>query len=208
MALSGQAVPIAAGGEFLVSPNLGLMIWTLLAFAGTYLILRKYAFPKIAEGLDKRRRAIEESIDHAEHTREEADKILAEYRDRLKEARGQADDIVGRAHRSADHVEEEAKQDAKKQHDEMMESTRREIERETQRSLEQIRKEVANLTITATEKVTRKSLDSDDQQRLVREALEEVDFSTLAPAGTTIDDSRDGGGDGSSGGGERGGNGN
>ncbi len=187
---------VAAGGEFLVSPNIGLMIWTLLAFVATLLILRKYAFPKIAEGLDKRRKAIEESIDHAEHTREEADKMLAEYRERLKEAREQADDIVGRAHRSADHIEEESKQDAKKQHDEMMESTRREIERETQRSLEQIRKEVANLTITATEKVTRKSLDDEDHQRLVREALEEVDFSTLAPAGTSIDDSRDGSGNG------------
>jgi F-type H+-transporting ATPase subunit b len=191
--MSAPAPVIAAGGEFLVSPNLGLMIWTLLAFVITLLILRRYAFPKIAEALDKRRRAIEESIDHAERTRQEADKILAEYRERLQEARSQADDIVQRAHRAADNVQEEAKQDAKQQHEEMMESTRREIERETQRSLEQIRREVANLTVTATEKVTRKSLDDDDHQRLVREALEEVDFSQLAPAGTSIDDSRDGG---------------
>jgi F-type H+-transporting ATPase subunit b len=191
--MSAPAPVIAAGGEFLVSPNLGLMIWTLLAFVITLLILRRYAFPKIAEALDKRRRAIEESIDHAERTRQEADKILAEYRERLQEARSQADDIVQRAHRAADNVQEEAKQDAKQQHEEMMESTRREIERETQRSLEQIRREVANLTVTATEKVTRKSLDDDDHQRLVREALEEVDFSQLAPAGTSIDDSRHGG---------------
>lgn len=189
----------AAGGEFLVSPNIGLMIWTLLAFVATLLILRKYAFPKIAEGLDKRRKAIEESIDHAEQTREEADKILAEYRERLQEARSQAEDIVQRAHRAADHVEEEAKQDAKKQHDEMLESTRREIERETQRSLEQIRREVANLTIAATEKVTRKSLDDEEHQRLVREALDEVDFTALAPAGTSVDASNLGESDGSRG---------
>ena len=189
---------IAAGGEFLVSPNIGLMIWTLLAFAATLLILRKYAFPKIAEGLDKRRKAIEESIDRAEHTRREADKILAEYRERLQEARSQAEDIVQRAHRAGENVEQEAKQDAKRQHEEMMESTRREIERETQRALEEIRREVANLTIAATEKVTRKSLDDEDHQRLVREALEEVDFSSLAPAGTSIDTSEvDGAGDGS-----------
>jgi F-type H+-transporting ATPase subunit b len=200
--ISASAPVIAAGGEFLVSPNLGLMIWTLLAFIITLLILRRYAFPKIAEALDKRRRAIEESIDHAERTRQEADKILAEYRERLQEARSQADEIVQRAHRAADNVQEEAKQDAKQQHEEMMESTRREIERETQRSLEQIRREVANLTVTATEKVTRKSLDDDDHQRLVRDALEEVDFSQLAPAGTSIDDSR-GGGERDGGGGER-----
>ena len=191
---------LAAGGEFLVSPNIGLMLWTLLAFVATLLILRKYAFPKIAEGLDKRRKAIEESIDHAEHTRQEADKILAEYRERLQEARSQAEDIVQRAHRAAHNVEEESKQDARRQHEEMMESTRREIERETQRALEEIRREVANLTITATEKVTRKSLDDDDHQRLVHEALDEIDFSALAPAGTSIDTSDvDGAGDGSRG---------
>jgi F-type H+-transporting ATPase subunit b len=195
---------LAAGGEFLVSPNIGLMIWTLLAFIATLLILRRYAFPRIAKELDKRRRAIEESIDHAERTREEADKILAEYRERLREARSQADEIVQRAHRAADNVEEEAKQDAKQQHGEMMESTRREIEQETQRALEHIRREVANLTITATEKVTRKSLDDDDHQRLVREALDEVDFSALAPAGTTVEDTSsqsNGDRDGSGGGG-------
>jgi len=193
---------MAAGGNPLVTPNLGLMIWTLLAFAATLLILRKYAFPKIADALDKRRRAIEESIDHAEHTRQEAEKILAEYRERLQEARSQAEDIVQRAHRAAHNVEEESKQDARRQHEEMMESTRREIERETQRALEEIRREVANLTIAATEKVTRKSLDDEDHQRLVREALEEVDFSALAPTGTSIDTSEvDGAGDGSRGGG-------
>ncbi|MFN2613094.1 MAG: ATP synthase F0 subunit B, partial [Solirubrobacterales bacterium] len=53
-------------------------------------------------------------------------------------------------------------------------------EAETRRSLEQIRKEVANLTVLATEKVTRKSLDDSDHKRLVEEALAEVDFSALS----------------------------
>ena len=61
-----------------------------------------------------------------------------------------------------------------------MAAARKDIETETRRSLEQIRKEVADLTVLATEKVTRKSLDSEDQQRLVEEALAEVDFSALA----------------------------
>src|SRR6266550_4147456 len=46
------------GGSFLVTPSLGLMIWTLIAFGGTALILRKYAFPLIADALEKRARAI------------------------------------------------------------------------------------------------------------------------------------------------------
>src|SRR5690348_2990006 len=77
--------------NFLVSPNVGLMIWTLLAFLVAFFVLRKWAWPAITEALDKRQRAIEESIDVAERTRADAQKILDEYRERLREARAQAD---------------------------------------------------------------------------------------------------------------------
>ncbi len=168
------------GGSFLVTPGLGLMLWTLIAFGITYYVLSKLAFPKIAEALDKRRKAIDESIESATRTKKEADELLEEYRARLKEAREQADDIVTRSRRAADSFAEQAKADAKQQREELMESTRRDIESETRRALDQIRKEVADLTVIATEKVTRKSLDDDDHRRLIEDALSEVDFSALA----------------------------
>ena len=167
-------------GNFLVSPNVGLMIWTLLAFLIAFYILRRAAFPRIQEALDKRRLAIEESIDSAERAKQEADQLLEEYRARLREAREQSEDIVVRARRAADSLQEESKADAKRYREELMESTRRDIEQETRRSLDQIRKEVASLTVLATEKVTRKSLTPEDHRRLIEEALEEADFSTLA----------------------------
>jgi F-type H+-transporting ATPase subunit b len=170
----------SGGGSFLVSPNLGLMIWTLLSFGTTLYLLNKLAFPRISEALDKRRRAIEESIDAAERTRKEADELLAEYRERLREAREQAEQIVARARKAAERREEEAKARAKHEHEELMEHTRREIEQETRRALDEIRKEVANLTVMATEKVTRMTLDDDEHKRLIEEALSEVDFSALA----------------------------
>jgi F-type H+-transporting ATPase subunit b len=64
--------------------------------------------------------------------------------------------------------------------EEMMEQTRRDIEAETRRAIQEIRAEVADLTVLATEKVTRKSLDAADQRRLVEEALSELDFAALA----------------------------
>jgi F-type H+-transporting ATPase subunit b len=169
-----------SSGNFLVSPNVGLMIWTLIVFGLTMLLLWKVAFPRIAEALDKRQRAIEDSIDAAERTRREADQLLSEYRERLAEARGQADEIVSRARRTAEHAESETIAEARRKREEMMEQTRRDIEAETRRAIQQIRAEVADLTILATEKVTRKALDSDDQKRLVEEALSELDFAALA----------------------------
>jgi F-type H+-transporting ATPase subunit b len=170
-------------GNFLVTPSVGLMIWTLLAFGISLAILRKAAFPRIAAALDKRRQAIVDSIESAERTRVEADELLQEYRERLKEAREQAEDIVTRARRASESLQEETKAEAKQQREELMDATRRDIEAETRRALDEIRKEVASLTVLATEKVTRKSLDEDDQRRLVEEALEEIDFSVLAKGG-------------------------
>jgi F-type H+-transporting ATPase subunit b len=182
-ALADIAVPVAkGGGSFLVSPALGLMIWTLIAFTGTMLILRKFAFPRIADALEKRARAISDQIDRAEQTRSEADELLREYRERLKEAREQAEEILARSRKAAEQFEQEVKERAKQEHQDAMERTRREIEHETRRALDEIRKEVANLTVIATEKVARKSLTPDDHKRLIEEALAEVDFSAFAPA--------------------------
>jgi F-type H+-transporting ATPase subunit b len=182
--LISSALPLVlaaeeSGGKFLVQPGIGLMIWTLLAFGITFWFLRRYIFPRIQSELDKRQRAIEETIDTAERTQREAEQLLAEYRERLQEARQQAEDIVARARKAADKHQEEVVSAASAKQDEMLEQARKDIETETRLALERIRKEVADLTVMATEKVTRKTLTSDDHRRLVQEALEEVDFSAL-----------------------------
>jgi F-type H+-transporting ATPase subunit b len=171
-------------GSFLVSPGLGLMIWTLIAFGVTFYVLKRAALPRIGAALEKRANAIRENIDASEKQREEADKLLEEYRQRLKEAREQAEDITARARKAAENLEREATDDGKAKREELVAAARRDIEAETRRSLEQIRKEVADLTVLPTEKVTRKSLSEDDQKRLAEEALGEVDFSALAGEAT------------------------
>jgi F-type H+-transporting ATPase subunit b len=169
----------SGGGKFLVQPGVGLMIWTLLAFGITLYVLRRFVFPRIQEQLDIRQRAIEETIDTAERTKREADELLSEYRERLAEARRQAEDIVARARKAGESHEQEMLAATSAKQQEMLEAARRDIEVETRLALERIRKEVADLTVIATEKVTRKTLTSEDHQRLIQEALQEVDFSSL-----------------------------
>ena len=168
------------GGSFLVSPNVGLMLWTLIAFGVSMLILKKFAFPAIGEALDKRAATIDESLNAAVRTKEEAEELLDEYRARLKEAREQAEDIVSRSRKAADTTLDEAKAAAKEYSEEQRAATLKDIEAAKQLALDDIRKEVADLTVIATEKVTRKSLDGDDHRRLIEEALSEVDFTALA----------------------------
>jgi F-type H+-transporting ATPase subunit b len=165
--------------NFLVSPNVGLMIWTVLAFLVAFFVLRKWAWPAITEALDKRQRAIEESIETAERARAESAELLEEYRGRLREARAQAEEIITRARKAGEVHERETVEEARAKREELLEQTRRDIEAETRRAIQEIRTEVADLTILATEKVTRKTLNEDDQKRLVEEALGELDFSSL-----------------------------
>ena len=165
---------------FLVSPDVGLMLWTLLSFFVALFILRKYVFPKITEALDKRQHAIEDSIDAATRTKAEADELLAEYRQRLKEARVQAEEIVTRARAAGATTERESVEAARVKREELMEQARKDIAAETRRAIGEIRSEVADLTVAATEKVTRKTLTPEDQKRLVEEALSELDFTALS----------------------------
>ncbi len=187
MAIATLIAPLAAGsegaveegGSFLVTPGLGLMLWTLIAFGITLLILRKLAFPKIAESLDIRQRAIEEAIDHADATKAEADQLLADYRARLKEARVQADEIVSKAKVASDAESAASLAKAKEERENQLDAAKRDIEQATQKAIGDLRREVADLTVSATEKITKRTLTGDDQQRLVDEALAELDFSSL-----------------------------
>jgi F-type H+-transporting ATPase subunit b len=178
--MAAALVPAASSGSFLITPNVGLMIWTLLLFGISMYVLAKLAFPRISAALDKRQHAIEESIDHAERVRKEADKLLEEYRERLRESRHQAEEILARSRKAAEIREHETMEEAEAQREKLLEQTRRDIEQETRRAIQEIRNEVADLTVLATEKVTRKTLNDEDQRRLVEEALSELDFSALS----------------------------
>ncbi len=180
MPLSSHVLAASSSGKFLITPSGGLMIWTLLVFGISMLLLRKYAFPFIRDALDRRQKAIEEAIDTSERTREEAQTLLAEYRERLKEAREQAEEIIARARRTAEDSEREALAEARERREQLLEQTKRDIEAETRRAINAIRDEVATLTVMAAERVTRKTLTPEDQKRLVEEALSEIDFSVLA----------------------------
>jgi len=175
----------SSSNSWLITPNVGLTIWTLVVFLISMYILNKVAFPRIREALDKRRATIEESIESAARSRADAEQLLAEYRERLHEARGQADEIVQRARQTAESHEHEGRERGKEMIAEAAKRAEREIDAATKRALDDIRREVAEMTILATEKVTRKTLTDADQRRLVEEALGELDFSTLSSGATS-----------------------
>jgi F-type H+-transporting ATPase subunit b len=173
------ATPLASG-SFLITPNVGLMVWTIVVFAISLFVLRRWVFPQIGKALDTRAKTIAGDIDSAAQLRQEADKVLEEYRERLREARTQSVEIVQRARQTAEAHEHEVRERGKGMLAEAAKRAEREIDAATKRALDDIRREVADLTVIATEKVTRKTLNDADQRRLVEEALAELDFSGLS----------------------------
>ena len=171
---------LVASSSWLITPNVGLTVWTLVVFAISRFILVKAVFPRFGAALDTRRKAIGDSIDAADRTHREADQLLVEYRELLRNARQEAEEIVERARQSAAANEREARSEAQGRREQMLEQTRRDIEAETRRVLDEIVRDVVELTVAATGLVTRKVLTEEDQRRLVQDAVSELDFSVLS----------------------------
>ena len=168
---------LASNALIKVTP--GLMIWTIVAFLITLYVLKRWAFGPIQKTIDERRDRIRQSLAEADHAREEARRLLEEHRKLIGQARQQADEIRADVRRDAEAARERVREETEADRQRRLEETRRQIEAETARSLAQIRQEVAELTLLAAAKVTGKVLDSEDQRRLIDEAISSLDFSVL-----------------------------
>lgn len=161
----------------------GLMIWTLITFVILLLVLKKFAFGPIQNMIDKRRNAIAESIQAADQTRKDAERLLAEYRESIANAKHEAEEIIERAHKVGESTKSEIVTEARDQAQKEVEGARDQIQRETRKAIQELKDQVADLAILAAGKVTSKSIDREDHLRLVDEALSEVDFDELAAEG-------------------------
>src|SRR6266540_1261164 len=100
-----------AASNALIKVTPGLMIWTLVCFLITFLVLRRYAFGPIQKAIDERRERIRRSIEEAEHARTEARRLLEEHRALIGQARGQAEQILTEARRVADSQRQRVKEE-------------------------------------------------------------------------------------------------
>ena len=168
-----------ASSNPLIQVTPGLMIWTIVCFLVVLYVLKRFAFGPIQKTLDDRRERIRQAIDEADHAREEARSLLEEHRKLIGQAKSEAEEILAEARKVGDAQRERVREETEADRQRRLEETRRQIEQATQQALNQIRDEVGKLSVLAAEKITRKSLTDADQQRLIDEALAEIDFSEL-----------------------------
>ncbi len=164
----------------LIQPIPGLMIWTLISFGITFFVLKRYAFGPIQKTIDERRDRIREALDEADKARAEARELREVTKQEREEAKAERERILEETRRQAQAQFERSRQQAEEDLERRLEENQRELEAENRRLREQIRRDVVELTLLAAEKVTGKSLDADDQRRLIDEAIEEADVKGIA----------------------------
>ena len=157
----------------------GLMIWTIVSFAITLFILKRYAFGPIQKLIDDRRERIRQSVEEADRVRDEARSLLEEHKALIGKAKSEAEGILAEARKVADSQRERMREETEDDRKRQLEETTRQIDQATAQALNKLREGVADLTLQAVEKITSKVLDDKDQKRLIDEALAEIDFSQL-----------------------------
>jgi F-type H+-transporting ATPase subunit b len=163
----------------LISVVPGLMIWTIVTFAIVFFVLRKLAFGRIQSLIDQRRDRIRLALDEADKAREEARELRELTQQEREAAKSERETILEEARRQGQAQFDQARGRADEDLKRRLEENQREIEAENRKLREQIRRDVVELTLLAAEKVTGKSLDADDQRRLIDETIEEIDVKKL-----------------------------
>lgn len=158
----------------------GLFVWSIITFLLLVGLLYKFAFNPLMRMQKARQAEIHQAIHEAESLRDEAQELLANYKQQLADARQEAEAIVDRARKAGEVTKAEVLEEARLQAEAALAKARQQIERDTNQALQRIREEVADLTLSATEKVARSSLSPEDQLRLIQEAIDEIDLSKVS----------------------------
>ena len=158
----------------------GLMVWTIITFLIVLWVLKRFAFGPIQRMIDERRDRIREALDEADKARSEARELRELTQREREQAKLEREQILDEARRQSQRLAEQARERADADLKEALEKNREELAAENQRLREQIRRDVVELTLYASEKVTGKVLDQDDQRRLIEETIEEADVRRLA----------------------------
>jgi F-type H+-transporting ATPase subunit b len=162
------------GGPAIISLNLGLVIWTWVLFLLTLGILAWKVFPFIAGGLEERQRKIQESIDEARRSRDEARALLDEQNEALEAARREAQELIEKSRSTAESLKKEILAAAKEQQSAMLADARRELEMERDQLREDLRREAVEISLSVAGRLIRARLDADENRRLVEEFVSEL----------------------------------
>jgi F-type H+-transporting ATPase subunit b len=165
---------LAEGGIGALGINLPSLIAQLINFTFLLIIIgwlsKRFLFPL----LDERRKRIQEGLEASEEAKQRLAQTETETAAELEKARQEGQALIGQAQQMSVRVQEEARQSARAEGETLLERARSEIQLERDAAIADLRREFADLTITAAERVIRRSLDRKAHRELIEEVLAEA----------------------------------
>ena len=165
------------GKADLLSPNGGLMFWTIVIFALLLVVLSRFAFKPMLAAVEAREKFLQDKIDAAKRDSDEAARVLAEHRAQLEKARNEAQMLIANGRATADKLRNDLLEQTKVQQQEMLDRARRDIETEKNSAIAALRREAVELAIAGAGKVIERNLDNDANRKLVESYLGSVSLS-------------------------------
>lgn len=159
----------------LVTPGLGLVVWTGITFIILLIILRKFAWKPILGAVSDREESIKNALLEADKARQEMENLKSDNEKILKEARAERDAMLKEARDMKNNMISEAKDEAKAQANKIIEQAKTTIQNEKLAAITDLKNQVADLSIDIAEKVVKEQLSNKDkQEKLVESMLNEV----------------------------------
>ena len=177
LALLGATPLLAQEGEKrvdLLSPNTGVMFWTLVIFVVLLVVLSRFAFKPLTAAVEAREKALEEAITSAKRDREAAAQLLAEQQRALDATRADAQRVIAEGRTTAEKLRNEMLEQTKQQQHELLERARVEIDNERKRAIADLRREAVELALAGASKVIERNLDDQTNRKLVESFLATV----------------------------------
>lgn len=162
----------------LITPDPGLIIWTIVIFGLLVLILSKFAFKPIVSSLKDRQDSIETALNAANKAKEEMSQLVAKNEELLLEAKEERNIMLLEAKDIATKIVEESREKAKKEYTKLIDNARKDFEAERLSAMMQLKNEAGKLAVDIAEKLVRKELtDKKSQEELVSSLINEAKFN-------------------------------
>ena len=157
-----------------IIPNLAELIPALISFAIVFFLLSKFAWPAISDMLDKRADTIREGLERAEAAKVEAERLLAEYKQTMADARKEAGTILQQAKQAAEAQRLEGTAKTQAEIDDMLEKARESIEGERRAAIASLQSSVADLSVAVAGKLIGGELTNEDHLKVIEKYVAEA----------------------------------
>ena len=159
----------------LLKPETGQIFWTADSFGILLIVLWRFGLGPITGIIEEREKRIRESLEQAERTRLEAERLLRDYEEKLAVARAEAQNLIAEGRRMGESIREEIVAKADEEAARMLERAREQIARDTETAILELRKSVGDLAVELASKMVDRSLSKEDHLELIKQHIGEVE---------------------------------